>query len=362
MRARANSQPISVVPREAQGESRAGSGSVSQPLVSVCISAYNVERFLDEALGSVLAQTYRNIEVILIDNGSTDRTFEVAQSFRDDRVHGFRVPENLGAYQAMNKVASMAKGELVAIYHSDDYYEPTIVAKEVAYLQSHPEVGAVFCLDHFMDEEGRIFGGASLPTEFVGRESLGYEDVFRFVLRNKNVLFCCPTFMVRREVLEAVGPFDPETYEIGSDLEMWLRIVRQFPVAILNERLMRYRVGRGQWSARYNHLRTERDWAFLVMDHYLEKDGWLQKLSRADLAEYVFHRCDDETFRAANLVILGDIAGARKLLQRPYPWRTLLSGIRRRKLRLLVLRALIFGGISLGAGRTLARFLRRIGR
>jgi glycosyltransferase involved in cell wall biosynthesis len=335
----------------------------SEPLVSVCISAYNVERFVGEALGSVLAQTYRNIEVILVDNGSVDRTFEAVKAVADERVHSFRVPKNLGGYQAMNLVAGMAKGEFMAVYHSDDHYEPEIVAREVAYLQAHPEVGAVFTLFHLMDQDGHIYHGEHLPPEFAGKESLGYEDVFRYILRNKNTKFCCPTFMVRREVFEAVGPFAPEKWEIATDLEMWLRIVRRFPIAILNERLIRYRVTQGQWSARYNHLRTTPDWAHVVMEHYLEKDGWLAKLSASDLAEYAFHRCDDHTFCAANLVILGDVAAARKLLrERNYPWAALRNGNRRRKVRLLVLRALLFGGLRLGLQRPLAAMLKRIGR
>src|SRR5258708_255138 len=112
------------------------------PRVSICISAYNVERFLGEALRSILGQTYRNTEIILVDTGSADRTFEVAGSFADERLRCFRLPDNIGGYQAMNLVASQARGELVAIYHSDDVYEPTIVEKEVAYLASHPEAGA----------------------------------------------------------------------------------------------------------------------------------------------------------------------------------------------------------------------------
>jgi GT2 family glycosyltransferase len=335
--------------------------SNSLPLVSVCISAYNVERFLHESLGSVLAQSYPKIEVILIDNGSADRTFNVAKSLADDRVRCFRVPQNLGGYQAMNKVAGMAQGELIAIYHSDDYYEPTIVAKEVAYLQAHPEVGAVFCLEHFMDEQGRIFGGADLPREFVGKESLGYTEVFRFILRNKNILICCPTFMVRRSVLDAVGLFDPETYDIGSDLEMWLRIARKFPIAILNERLMRYRVGAQQWTSRYRRLRTVPDMHFAVMDHFLEEDRGSKELSLNDLVEHEFHRCDDNTCRAVNFLILGDRESARELLRGPFPWRTLRNGIRRRKVRLLVLRALLKSGLALGATRALLPFLRCIG-
>ncbi len=332
----------------------------SLPLVSVCISAYNVERFLHESLGSVLAQSYPKMEVILIDNGSDDRTFDIAKSLADERVHCFRVPKNLGGYQAMNKVASMARGELIAIYHSDDSYQPDIVAKEVAYLQAHPEVGAVFCLEHFMDEQGRIFGGADLPREFLGKASLSYEDVFRYFLRNKNTLICCPTFMVRRSVLDTVGLFDPETYDIGSDLEMWLRIARRFPIAILNERLMSYRVGAQQWSSRYRKLRTDADIHFGVMDHYLEQDRSLEP-SAGDLVEYEFHRVDDDTYRAVNFLILGQTESARELLRHPFPWRTLRNGIRRRKVRLLVLRALLKSGLALGATSALVPILRRIG-
>jgi glycosyltransferase involved in cell wall biosynthesis len=338
-----------------------GRETKSLPLVSVCISAYNVERFLNESLGSVLAQSYPKIEVILIDNGSDDRTFEVAKSLADERVHCFRVPENLGGYQAMNKVASMARGELIAIYHSDDYYEPDIVAKEVAYLQAHPEVGAVFCVAHFMNEEGRIFGGGDVPREFHGKKSLDYNDVFRFILRNKNCLVYCPTFMVRRSVLDAVGPFDPETYDIGSDLEMWLRIARKFPIAILNERLMRYRVGAQQWTTRYRRLRTEPDKHFKVMDHYIEKDEWLKRLSLDDLVEHEFQRCDDNMYCAVNFSILGQTESARELLRRPFPWRTLRNGSRRRKLRLLALRALLKSGLALGVTPALVPILRRIG-
>lgn len=338
-----------------------GCAPASLPLVSVCISAYNVERFLRQSLGSVLAQTYPNFEVILIDNGSTDRTFDVARSLADDRVRCFRVPHNLGGYQAMNKIASMARGEIVAIYHSDDYYQPEIIAKEAAYLRAHPDVGAVFCLQHYIDENGRIFGGASLPREFLGKESLGYKEIFRYILRNKNTLLCCPTFMVRKSVFDAVGPFDPETFNIACDNEMWLRIAKQFPIAILNERLMGYRVGEWQWTARYRRLRTEPDWHFAVMDHFLAKDNWLNELSADDLAEYEFHRCDDNTFRAVNHLILGEKDRARELLKRPFPWRTFQNGIRRRKLRLLVLRAIVKSGLAIGVTRAMVPFLRRIG-
>ena len=316
------------------------------PLVSICMPAYNVGPVIGEALASVLAQTHTNIEVIVVDDGSKDNTAEVAQSIRDPRFRYVSNETNLGGFQTMNRAISLSKGEFIAVYHTDDVYEPAIVEKELAYLQAHPDAGAVFCLDHFMDYEGNVYGGLTMPPEFVGRDMLRYEDVFPFILRRKNALIRCPTFMTRRAVLNKVGLFDAKNYDIVADLEMWLRIVSRYPIGIVNERLMRYRHGQAQWTSRYNYLRTEPDLFFFAMDHYLDKDGWANRLTSTDLTEYAFHRCDDETFMAANWIIKGNSAEAMQLLSRPYPWRTLFANIRRRKLRVLCLRILMRLGLA----------------
>ncbi|HEX9015276.1 MAG TPA: glycosyltransferase family A protein, partial [Chloroflexota bacterium] len=112
-------------------------------LVSICIPAYNAGHVLGLALSSILAQTWPSLEIILIDDGSTDDTSEVVRSVVDTRVVAVRNEKNRGGYQTMNQAVSLARGDFVAIYHADDVYEPTIVEKEASYLQSHPEVGAV---------------------------------------------------------------------------------------------------------------------------------------------------------------------------------------------------------------------------
>ncbi len=333
--------------------------SMDQPLVSICMPAYNVARTVREALQSVLAQTYANLEVIVVDDGSSDGTPEVVRSIADARVRLYQNEKNCGGYQTMNRAMALARGEIIAVYHTDDVYGPVIVAKEVAFLQAHPEAGAVFCMDHFIDDEGRVFGGASLPKEFRGCALLGYADVFPYLLRHKNSLFCCPTFMTRRQTLAEVGHFDAERYDIAADLDLWIRIVRRFPVGIIDERLMSYRVSKKQWSSRYKRLRTTRELCFDIMDHYLKADDWPQRLSERDRVEDAFHRCDDETFRAENWVIRGEAGRARDLLQHPFPWRSLAS-LRRRKLRTLLIRGLMKLGLSLGVTRALGRFLSRL--
>ncbi|NUN67317.1 glycosyltransferase (plasmid) [Pseudanabaena biceps] len=335
--------------------------AIAQPLVSICMPAYNAGNTIGEALGSVLSQTYQNIEVVVIDDGSSDRTSDIVQSFKDSRVRYFCNPQNLGGFQTMNKAIDLAKGDLVAVYHSDDIYEPNIVEKEVAYLQSNPKSGAVFCLDHFIDEEGHVYGGATMPREFRGKEFLNYEEVFPFLMRYKNILFCCPTFMARKSVLNTVGLFNAEKYDIAADLELWLRISRQFPVGILDERLMYYRHTKFQWSSRYKRLRTTPELFFAIMDDYLEMDRWSQRLTSKEFTEYAFHRCDDETFQAVNWIIQGEPHKAQQLLKHPYPWQTLFTDPHqrklRRKLRVLLMRAVLSVGIYLGLRQPLTKLL-----
>ena len=334
-------------------------GSSDRPLVSICMAAYNAESVLGTTLESLLRQTYGNFELIVFNNGSTDGTANVMATIRDPRVRTLHGTPNIGGYQGMNKVVREARGEFVAIYHADDVYEPTMIETEVACLQAHPRVGAVLTMDYFIDDDGKRFGQATLPREFQGRPYLTYAEVFPFLVRNKNTLFCCPTFMGRRSVMDAVGPFAPEIFDIGSDEEYYLRIIRQYPIAILPDRLVNYRVSRRQWSSRYRRLRTEEERHFQVIEHYMELDGWRDRLSPSALREYAFHKCDDETFRAANWLIQGDVDQARNLLERPYPWSTFLVNTRRRKLRVMLLRALMHLGLGLRTYRALARLLVR---
>lgn len=346
---------------QASARSERPSATVHQPLVSVCMAAFNVEPFLGAAVRSVLGQTYANFELLLIDDGSTDRSWEVASSFSDPRIRLSRAETNLGGFPALNRVAAAARGEFLAFYHADDVYEPTIVAKEVEYLQTHPDVGAVFSRDYNIDEGGRIYAVIPLPREFVGRMPLDYDTVLRYQVRRRNP-FCSPTFMTRRTVFDAVGGFEYEPWRIAADFEMWLRIARRFPLAILDEPLVRYRKGRQQSTWRYRRLRTDPDLFFAIVDDALARPGGRERLTPDDLTEYAFHRCDDDTFRAANFIIKGDPASARHLLRNgPFPWRTLRAGVERRKLRLLALRALLSAGLAAGASRWLARALRYVG-
>jgi len=295
--------------REAGDVGESGSGI---PLVSIVIPVFNGERYLRESLDSVLGQTYPRIEVLVIDDASTDGTAAIIASY-GDRVRSYRQSKNRGIYGNSNDGIAWASGAYIATYHADDVYEPTIVEQEVAFLERHPEAGAVFCQDIFIDPLGRAVGRLELPREVRGGCPLDYPTVLNALLKHKNRFLRCPSSMVRARIYRDVGGYRDEEYRNNADLEMWLRIARKYSIGILEEHLFRYRYGHGNSAQRYRHLRTDPERHFLIMDRYLDDGGRALAAAEA-LAAHEAHRAEDAVMRAMNLYILGRREAARVVL------------------------------------------------
>src|SRR2546427_4231674 len=125
---------------------------MTKPVVSVVIPVYNGERYLADAIQSVLDQTYQNLEVIVVDDGSTDGSAAVAKRF-GDAIRYVR-QANGGVCQARNTGISVARGTYLAFLDQDDLWLPDKLAVQVAYLESHPEVGAVYCQCQVLENGG----------------------------------------------------------------------------------------------------------------------------------------------------------------------------------------------------------------
>ncbi|MDB4947323.1 MAG: glycosyltransferase, partial [Labilithrix sp.] len=126
------------------------------PRVSITIPAYNHERFVGRTIESVLAQTFTDWELIICDDASADRTLDVIARYEDPRIRVIRNEVNLGASMAARKCCEMMTGEFRAPLSSDDVWHPEKLAKQVAFMDSHPEVIAVFSPPEFIDEEDNI--------------------------------------------------------------------------------------------------------------------------------------------------------------------------------------------------------------
>lgn len=284
----------------------------SLPLVSIIVPVSNGERYLRESLDSILAQTYPRTEIMVMDDASTDGTPEIIASY-GDRISFYRQPQNRGIYGNMNDGIGLARGEYIAIYHSDDVYDPRIVEREVGFLQQHPEAGAVFCKDIFINPEGQERGRLELVPEVRGGRPLNYRVILNTLLKYQNYIFRCPSCMVRAAVYKDLGGYRDKEFLNTSDLEMYLRISKSYAVGILDEFLYSYRWGHGNSGQRYRHLRTDPNRFFKIMDLYLAEGGMALATPQA-LADYEAHRAEDNLMRVVNHYILGQRQEARDIL------------------------------------------------
>jgi glycosyltransferase involved in cell wall biosynthesis len=282
------------------------------PLVSVVVPVFNGEKYLRECLDSILAQTYPRLEILVMDDASTDATPEIIESY-GDRVRHIRQPQNKGQFGNVNDGIALAQGKYIAVYHADDVYDSKIVEREVEFLEKHAEVAAVFCRDRFINAEGREYNRLTVPKEFQTKLYFDYREILNGILKYKNRFLPTPGAMARASVYRELGGFRGEQFQIASDLEMWLRIARKHKIGILPEYLFSYRHGHENSSQIYFRVRTEAERQFLILDEHLAAGG--KELAAPDaLRAYEAHRAEDNLMVAVNHYILQKNKEARSFL------------------------------------------------
>lgn len=215
--------------------------------VSAIIAAHNAADYLREAIESILAQTYRPFEIIVVDDGSIDHTREVCASF-GTQVRYFYQPKAERDYGGSATIRCLleSSGELIAYMNHDDRWLPTKIQKQVEALDANPEVGVVFTGIQPIDKDGRPFM-APLPNGPSG-------DAFHSLL--KRSFYFPSSALIRRSALPRAGL--PEPNAIGGDWDLWLRIARYYPVLVIEECLTEYRSFEGNFSKKKELLFTGR--------------------------------------------------------------------------------------------------------
>lgn len=204
--------------------------------VDIIIPAYNAAHFLPKALDSVIAQTFSDWRILLIDDGSQDRTAEVVAPYRErlgDRllyVH----KQNGGLAAARNTAIQHATAEFLALLDADDIWLPNRLEAAVRRFQGHPEIGIVYGFVTRIDQDGRL-----LDT-FATRNAHAEGHVARYIYQ-RTLDLPCPTITFRRVCVEQVGGFD-ESMRATEDRDLWLRIAQKFEVALVPEIVAYYRV------------------------------------------------------------------------------------------------------------------------
>lgn len=219
-------------------ESKVKDASTASPLVSVIISSYNHAPYIEASIESVLAQTYPNIELLVVDDGSRDDSVSRIRRLQEKHGFDFREQSNKGLSRTLNECIARSRGSLIAPFGSDDIMLPERIALQVAYMNGKPEVGICGGQIEVIDSQGKPIARRNRGRQ--GGQAVkrfDFETLFRGAKGGPQV----PTLLFRREALEKVGGFDPEIRL--EDVLIELKITHAgYYIDILGEVLAQYRV------------------------------------------------------------------------------------------------------------------------
>lgn len=201
------------------------------PCVSVIMTVYNGEKYLREAINSIITQTLTDFEFIIVDDGSTDSTPQILKEFHNDPRINIIIRRRTGRIPSLNYAWRCTLSNYVANLDADDLAEPTRLEKQLSFLKKHPNVG-LLCT------------GCTILNEQTGRETFFEPPQNDFKLRRRLVRtnpFIHSSAMIPRKVLENLGGYD-ESLKLLEDYELWVRIARSYELACLPEPLVTRRL------------------------------------------------------------------------------------------------------------------------
>jgi glycosyltransferase involved in cell wall biosynthesis len=189
---------------------------MAEPLVSIITPSYNQSEFLEETIQSVLAQTYPNVEYIIVDGGSTDGSLAIIERYAD-RLKAWVSEPDRGQTDAINKGFAMASGAVLAWINSDDTYEPQAVAEAVEFLQVNPTIGLVYGDARLIGADGQALGRFPARQTDYQRLLKGYVHIPQ------------QSSFFRGSLWRQLGPLDPGFY-FAMDYDLWVRIAKVAPI------------------------------------------------------------------------------------------------------------------------------------
>ena len=199
--------------------------------VTVLMSVYNGEKYLKEAVDSILNQTFTDFEFLIINDGSTDKTLEILQSYHAPRIKIINNEKNTGLTKSLNKGLRTAKGEYIARMDADDVSLPTRLERQVKFMTQHNEVGLLGSSWYTINGDGKKTG--------INKAANGKQAVH---------FMCHGSVVMRKWCLEKVESYR-EVFELAQDYDLWLRIADEFEVANLSEPLYKLRIHRDSISS-----------------------------------------------------------------------------------------------------------------
>jgi len=210
----------------------------AEPAVTVLMAVHNGERHLEESIGSVLAQTFEDFELLVVDDASTDATAQILAGHADSRLRVLRNERNLGLTRSLNRGLAESRGDYVARQDADDVSEPERLKRQAAFLDESP--GTIFVASAYVRirEDGSVIAVRSVPLDATGIR-------WRLLFLNA---FAHSSMMFRKQAAERFGGFR-EDFAFAQDYDLWSQFAFTGAVAALPDPLVRYREAEGSMTA-----------------------------------------------------------------------------------------------------------------
>ena len=213
------------------------------PKVSVLMSAYNAENFIETAIKDIFSQSFKDFECVIVDDGSTDNTSKIIEQYKkkDSRVPIITNKKNIGLTRSLNVGLSQCQGDYVARLDADDICYKDRLEVQYRFMESHQNIALCGSMAQYIDECGKKIGEKNLPTDYVG--------IKRKLLFNNQ--FVHSSLFIRKSILDREGGYN-DSFKTSQDYELVLRIASKYQVANVSERLVYWRVGRNSvsWSSK----------------------------------------------------------------------------------------------------------------
>ncbi len=239
----------------------------SSPLVSVCIPSYNYSAYIPSAIESVLGQTYQNFELIIIDDCSTDNTYEIVQKYaaQNMKIRYYKNKINVGMVENWNLCLKQAAGDFIKVMGADDLLEPTCIEKSVSVLIENPHVSLVACARLLIDKDSHPISTAAYSYKF---QILSGSKAINKCFFTANLIGEPVSVLFRKK--DASRGFDPR-YRQLTDLEMWFYLLEKGDFAIIPELLCGFRMHPDQATKANMRTLTLIDDENLLYRDYIEK-------------------------------------------------------------------------------------------
>lgn len=229
---------------------------MNPPLVTVFIPVYNSEKYLQESLESILNQSYTNLDILIVDDGSTDRSIEIIKNYTDRRIRLIQNLKNMGIPFTRNVGLKEAKGKYIAIMDSDDISEKNRIERQVDYLEKNANIDAVAS---FYTQFGGRFQ-KRVKARFVSPEAIKIMLLFYNPIAN-------PSAMIRKQTLEEHQIRYKEQFFVAQDYQLWSQLTEIGSITIIPEFLLRYRFGHENITKTSNEQKKEKRDALIGKIH-----------------------------------------------------------------------------------------------